>query len=1753
MKLMQWMTGFIGLLIVGFAQGNAVTLNFTDLNSALSGNALNVGGSTADLVVSGAIVNNDYLYSVTYTGADFDGDLANDTLSFDVRVKGFVGSGPNDAQTAILGATGALVQLNSEDSWGVFGANDDNWNYDESLEFSIENATVSGGLTADFVGFAQVYLDEVNGSGHDALIGLGDYGRGISHFGFDGNRTVDLTSEGNALNPETLYVSSFDDGDGALRKEWGVGHVHFSIRLMPEGTVGWNGTYDSNWSIADNWTSGMVPGTEPGNTVILNGADDSVVVATLVEATNSCSLHVSDEATLEVCESGLVCDEIMLGTQAGVGGGHLRLFGRDATDLTVLGDMRVGHPSAVSESSVEASIGTLAVEGELAVDNGVLCIVGSNPAIEAYDLTVSSNGTLRFEFGKFPVSQMQVLNHLSITEGATLEIDLRHYSMGDNELELMTFGSVSGSFDPANITIVGLGGGVVTMDGDSLNLTVDDGVADRSSTLWFVATGGNGTDNLNLQINTGRRIRNLSSPDLSYTAAADGDAMVYSASWGGSDFDGDGVNDLVSFDLRVEGFSGSTFTYEDSGTTNMGAASMTMLGSPAVVSGNSEGWGVGTDEDLDAGETLRFSVENLQLSTPGVGDVGSFVGMRMVEPNGGNNHVLIVGEGVDLESWKWSNYLNVGFAPEYPLLVTSAASSKVGVNEIAVKLIVSEQPDVLGTETGDYSVYPTGPEHISEYPAATNINYPDFSWDTLPMAARVSAPSPLSDEYAELMATSYPRLALGGNSDYGYEYNEEGIHATAAQLKSFNPNVHLMTYRNSGVHFNGWAANTNFNQAEWCKYTLDEDGNRQYDTASGGQYQYNHDHPGLRKWWVDVAASLVEDPNIDGISIDKANGGDNPVQNDAGELEAPDGRVQSYIDLKERCPEGTILNGNILRTQRFGGNRELLHIYNGSYLESWAKNGNRLVMMNRADSICASIQLIREARVKGYFVEVNYPELKWHKSDNEDASDMVADGREQEVRDIMQETFQVPLAYHLITLEPYSYFSYQVDTGEEFGYHPKAHFDEFRNPLGEPLGPPVRNGYIYTRSFEHVDVWLDVENDACQLIWDWMPTADAQSVNCDEDSSVNITLTGSDPRGTDFTYAVHEHPTYGTLSGTAPNLVYTPDPDFIGEDSFTFKTYNDMAKSLRTTVSISVANANEDAPVGNDVSVMTAMGVPVDLTLSGSDADGDTDFTYAVGAPAHGSLSGTAPNLTYTPEYGYVGTDSFTFTMNDGGLDSAPATATILVSDIIAGYDFDDGADAATTNATLVAVDVTASDYGVGAGLIPVVHNGDNALTEEADAEGNPFGTANAFSFGGWRTAFGFTDMGNRDELDTAIATNDYMTFTVTPADGRLLDLSRLSFRTRVNDLNHAAERWALFSSVDGFVEGQEIAVGRTETIDTYINNVISLVDAKFQGLSEAVEFRLYIYGGNGTNGSDTLFDKVILHGTVGMAPDAGMISFIDLNASTSSNTLQVAGSTNNLTVTGISASNDYVYSIVYTGADYDGDAANDTVTFDVRVKGWSGSVTASGTETANTSSNEASATIGTTNEAVAIAGGARFSVGGNMDDGETLEFMVENMAVSLTDTTKAGSAVPAGFYSALLEETAGHSHQTVFGEGTGLLGWDWNGPNQESGTLDVGTGSLYVSSDASTGGTSNPFNWGVDNVDFRIIVVVEDSTDGPELALGVSGGSLSLSWDGGGSYNLLTNANLQDADGWGLVTNTVSPYTNTISSDAQMFFKLSE
>jgi hypothetical protein len=177
------------------------------------------------------------------------------------------------------------------------------------------------------------------------------------------------------------------------------------------------------------------------------------------------------------------------------------------------------------------------------------------------------------------------------------------------------------------------------------------------------------------------------------------------------------------------------------------------------------------------------------------------------------------------------------------------------------------------------------------------------------------------------------------------------------------------------------------------------------------------------------------------------------------------------------------------------------------------------------------------------------------------------------------------------------------------------------------------------------------------IIADHPPVAFSQSLTMTENKTASIFLGGSDPDFDRLTFSIVTLPAHGTLGGTVPSITYTPDPDFIGSDSFTFKANDSEFDSVPATVSITVI-ANRP-PTAFPQTLSTGPNIPVVIVLRGADSDLDALTFSIVTPPTNGSLSGVPPNVTYMPNSGFSGADSFTFKANDGKLDSAPATISV--------------------------------------------------------------------------------------------------------------------------------------------------------------------------------------------------------------------------------------------------------------------------------------------------------------------------------------------------------------------------------------------------------------------------------------------------------------------------------------------------------------
>ena len=178
------------------------------------------------------------------------------------------------------------------------------------------------------------------------------------------------------------------------------------------------------------------------------------------------------------------------------------------------------------------------------------------------------------------------------------------------------------------------------------------------------------------------------------------------------------------------------------------------------------------------------------------------------------------------------------------------------------------------------------------------------------------------------------------------------------------------------------------------------------------------------------------------------------------------------------------------------------------------------------------------------------------------------------------------------------------------------------------------------------------------------PTANSQSINVGFNTPIDLLLTGSDPNTPQLSlsFNVILNPAHGSLLGTAPNLTYVPSPGYNGADSFQFVAVNSgNASSSPATVFLTISPG---APMAYAQDVIAPFNSAVALTLVASDPNvPPLALTYIVTTPPiHGSLTGAAPNLIYTPALNYSGPDSFGYNAVNAAKLSSEAIVSLTVN-----------------------------------------------------------------------------------------------------------------------------------------------------------------------------------------------------------------------------------------------------------------------------------------------------------------------------------------------------------------------------------------------------------------------------------------------------------------------------------------------------------
>ncbi|WP_077024754.1 beta strand repeat-containing protein [Fuerstiella marisgermanici] len=223
------------------------------------------------------------------------------------------------------------------------------------------------------------------------------------------------------------------------------------------------------------------------------------------------------------------------------------------------------------------------------------------------------------------------------------------------------------------------------------------------------------------------------------------------------------------------------------------------------------------------------------------------------------------------------------------------------------------------------------------------------------------------------------------------------------------------------------------------------------------------------------------------------------------------------------------------------------------------------------------------------------------------------------------------------------------------------------------------------------------------------PTGDPQSITTNEETAVNITLTGSDTDGDPITFSIESGPSNGTLSVSGANLTYTPDLNFAGSDSFEFRVTDDLGGFSTAMVSIHVVNTKDpptlvslsDSSVDENTPIGTAVG-----TLSTEDPDVGDTFTYTL-APGSGDtdnasfgISGDQLTISAAPGFETKSSYSVRVRSTDAAGDFVEGVFSVSINDVneaptalsLSPSAVDENSPSGTVVGTLVSTDEDAGD-----------------------------------------------------------------------------------------------------------------------------------------------------------------------------------------------------------------------------------------------------------------------------------------------------------------------------------------------------------------------------------------------------------------------------------------------------------------------------
>jgi hypothetical protein len=350
---------------------------------------------------------------------------------------------------------------------------------------------------------------------------------------------------------------------------------------------------------------------------------------------------------------------------------------------------------------------------------------------------------------------------------------------------------------------------------------------------------------------------------------------------------------------------------------------------------------------------------------------------------------------------------------------------------------------------------------------ASPAKLPSFSWDTVPVWLRVRKSTAYTPEEIARIAR-YPLVVFEKANGYGtYGNVESGTVAAAKAVKQVNPNTKIIFYFNAVIEYGNYRANEEFDKHAdtWAvrkngRIFQFKDTYRLFDLSQ----------PAVQQWWAKTAESMAGHPEIDGVFIDAI----------CKALTHGDAYMAGYWQMAERLRSGLgenkLLLANAVRAAYPNCNLDHLKYLDGSYVERWSiPVGSETYEDYVARSIEAMMKVVEQKKVLLFSAGPD--------AFGREQEDKVAKMAAEQLRQWMRANISYPLGIFLIVAGEHSYFDGTCTPDALQGALTDHDYPEYHHSLGKPLGKAARDGYIYTRQYEHLDVRVDIKNKQSKLTW----------------------------------------------------------------------------------------------------------------------------------------------------------------------------------------------------------------------------------------------------------------------------------------------------------------------------------------------------------------------------------------------------------------------------------------------------------------------------------------------------------------------------------------------------------------------------------------------------------------------------------------------------------------------------------------------